>query len=182
MFEANRLLGTARRADGALVANGGRVLAVGGLGSTLRAARGSAFRQQLGALHDLNGDGHPEVVAIAVGHVKAFDGATGAQVRSFFAYDPAFRGGVIVAAGDLDGDGILDAVTAQGEREATLTLIADEVTRAQYPWEFALTIGKLLGFLLALLAFGPAGFGAAVALFSASNLIHFSLGARITSA
>jgi predicted permease len=39
-----------------------------------------------------------------------------------------------------------------------------------------------MGLPLALLAFGQAGFGAAVALFSISNLIHFSLGARITSA
>ena len=39
-----------------------------------------------------------------------------------------------------------------------------------------------MGLPLALLAFGPAGLGAAVALFSISNLIHFSLGARITSA
>ncbi len=39
-----------------------------------------------------------------------------------------------------------------------------------------------MGLPLALLAFGPAHFGAAVALFSVSNLFHFSLGARITSA
>jgi len=39
-----------------------------------------------------------------------------------------------------------------------------------------------MGLPLALLAFGPAGFGAAVGLLSISNLIHFSLGARITSA
>lgn len=39
-----------------------------------------------------------------------------------------------------------------------------------------------MGLPLALLAFGPANFGAAVALFSVSNLVHFSLGARITSA
>src|SRR5690606_4393621 len=39
-----------------------------------------------------------------------------------------------------------------------------------------------MGLPLALLAFGPAEFGAAVALFSVSNLLHFSLGARITSA
>jgi len=38
-----------------------------------------------------------------------------------------------------------------------------------------------MGLPLALLAFGPENFGAAVALFSISNLIHFSLGARITS-
>ncbi|KQT10270.1 AEC family transporter [Ramlibacter sp. Leaf400] len=39
-----------------------------------------------------------------------------------------------------------------------------------------------MGLPLALLAFGPAQLGAAVALFSVSNLIHFSLGARVTSA
>ncbi|MEZ0310073.1 MAG: AEC family transporter [Ramlibacter sp.] len=39
-----------------------------------------------------------------------------------------------------------------------------------------------MGLPLALLAFGAEHFGAAVALFSVSNLIHFSLGARITSA
>lgn len=38
-----------------------------------------------------------------------------------------------------------------------------------------------MGLPLALLAFGPSNFGAAVALFSVSNLLHFSLGARITS-
>jgi malate permease and related proteins len=38
-----------------------------------------------------------------------------------------------------------------------------------------------MGLPLALLAFGQAHFGAAVALFSVSNLLHFSLGARITS-
>jgi predicted permease len=39
-----------------------------------------------------------------------------------------------------------------------------------------------MGLPLALLAFGPQGLAAAVALFSISNLIHFSLGSRITSA
>ena len=39
-----------------------------------------------------------------------------------------------------------------------------------------------MGLPLALLAFGPNYLGAAVALFSISNVIHFSLGARITSA
>jgi predicted permease len=39
-----------------------------------------------------------------------------------------------------------------------------------------------MGLPLALLAFGPQGFGAAVALFSISNVLHFSLGSRITSA
>ncbi|WP_372658856.1 AEC family transporter [Hydrogenophaga sp.] len=38
-----------------------------------------------------------------------------------------------------------------------------------------------MGLPLALLAFGPEHFGAAVALFAVSNLLHFSIGARITS-
>ncbi|MES2980413.1 MAG: AEC family transporter [Pseudomonadota bacterium] len=38
-----------------------------------------------------------------------------------------------------------------------------------------------IGLPLALLAFGPKGFAPAVALFAASNLLHFSVGARITS-
>ena len=38
-----------------------------------------------------------------------------------------------------------------------------------------------MGLPLALLAFGPEQFGAAVALFSISNLLHFSIGARVTS-
>lgn len=38
-----------------------------------------------------------------------------------------------------------------------------------------------MGLPLALLAFGQPGFGAAVAVFSISNLLHFSLGSRITS-
>ncbi len=35
-------------------------------------------------------------------------------------------------------------VTAQTEREVTLALVADEVTRAQFPWEFALTFRYVL--------------------------------------
>jgi hypothetical protein len=46
--------------------------------------------------------------------VTVFDGRTGAMVRSFYAYDPGFRGGVNVAAGDVDGDGNADVVTGPG--------------------------------------------------------------------
>jgi hypothetical protein len=47
-------------------------------------------------------------------HVKVFDGATGAEVRSFFAYSPSFTGGVRVAAGDVTGDGLADVITGTG--------------------------------------------------------------------
>jgi hypothetical protein len=46
--------------------------------------------------------------------VRVFDGATLAELGGFFAYDPAFPGGVFVAAGDVTGDGVADIVTGAG--------------------------------------------------------------------
>ncbi len=51
-------------------------------------------------------------------HVKAFD-ATGHEKASFFAYSTSFTGGVNVAAGDLDGDGVDEIVTAPGSGGAS---------------------------------------------------------------
>ena len=47
-------------------------------------------------------------------HVQVFDAATGALLFGFFAYDPAFTGGVRVAAADVNGDGVPDVITAPG--------------------------------------------------------------------
>ena len=47
-------------------------------------------------------------------HVRVLDGITGASLAEFFPYDPAFTGGVHVAAGDVTGDGVADLVTAPG--------------------------------------------------------------------
>lgn len=47
-------------------------------------------------------------------HVRAFDLANGREAASFYAYDQNFRGGVRVALGDVDGDGLPDIVTAPG--------------------------------------------------------------------
>jgi hypothetical protein len=59
-------------------------------------------------------------------HVKVIDGtklgqldnnaviADSALLGQFYAYDPAFNGGVRVAAADLNGDGVLDIVTGAG--------------------------------------------------------------------
>jgi hypothetical protein len=47
-------------------------------------------------------------------HVKAFNGVTLAEEASFFAYGPAFTGGVRVALGDVTGDGLGDIVTGAG--------------------------------------------------------------------
>jgi hypothetical protein len=78
------------------------------------------------AAADVTGDGRADVVTGAGPgggpHVKAFDGValvTNTDTRptahqEFFAYAGDFRGGVSVAVGDVDGDGVGDVVTGAG--------------------------------------------------------------------
>jgi VCBS repeat-containing protein len=70
------------------------------------------------AAGDVDGDGHADVIvsadAGATPHVKVFSGATGQEIASFFAFDAGFRGGVRVAAADLDGDGHDDIIVGAG--------------------------------------------------------------------
>jgi len=46
--------------------------------------------------------------------VRVFDGLLGAMTNQFLAYDPRFSGGVRVATGDVNGDGVPDIITAPG--------------------------------------------------------------------
>jgi len=70
------------------------------------------------ATGDINGDGYADIITGsgpgAGSHVKVFDGVSHAEIRSFFAYDAAFTGGVFVGGGDVNGDGFADIVTGSG--------------------------------------------------------------------
>ena len=72
------------------------------------------------AAGDVTGDGVAEIITGAGPgggpHVRAFSlaGNVVTEVASFFAYDPAFLGGVHVAAADLTGDGVAEIITGAG--------------------------------------------------------------------
>src|SRR5205823_12989295 len=70
------------------------------------------------AAGDLNGDGLADILAgagIGGGPVVAvFDPKTGLPTASIFAFDEAFRGGVNVAAVDVNGDGKAEVLAAPG--------------------------------------------------------------------
>jgi hypothetical protein len=70
------------------------------------------------AAGDINGDGRDDIITTpgpgGGPNVRVFNGADGMMIQSFFAYGPAFTGGVFVGAGDVDGDGRDDIITAPG--------------------------------------------------------------------
>jgi serralysin len=70
------------------------------------------------AAGDIDGDARADIVTGAgpggSPHVKVFSAATGAEIRSFFAYAAGFSGGVFVAAGDVNGDRRSDIITGPG--------------------------------------------------------------------
>lgn len=69
------------------------------------------------AVGDIDNDDLDEIITTpAKGggpHVRVFDGK-GKLQSQFMAYNPAFRGGVNVAVGDLDGDATAEIITAAG--------------------------------------------------------------------
>lgn len=80
----------------------------------------TAFRGGVNVtIGDLNGDATKEIVAGAgVGggpHVRVFNKDGKLINPGFMAYDPSFRGGVNVAAADVDGDGVKEIITGPGK-------------------------------------------------------------------
>jgi hypothetical protein len=83
---------------------------------------------------DVNGDGVVDLITAAGAgggpHVKVFDGNGGDLLMSFFAFDPGFQGGVFVAAGDVNGDGRAEIITAAGAGGGPHVKIFDGATGA----------------------------------------------------
>lgn len=75
------------------------------------------------AAGDVNGDGTIDIVTGAGQgggpHIRAFSGKNGGVLANFFAFDPNYRGGVNVTAGDVNGDGKVDIVAAPASSGAT---------------------------------------------------------------
>ena len=67
---------------------------------------------------DINGDGFADLVTGpgdgSGGDVNVFDGVSSLLISNFSAYGTGFTGGVRVATGDVDGDGIVDVITGTG--------------------------------------------------------------------
>jgi hypothetical protein len=67
---------------------------------------------------DVNGDGIEDII-VGAGpgagpHVRIFNGKDLSQMANYYAYDSAFKGGIVVASGDVDGDGDDDVITGAG--------------------------------------------------------------------
>jgi hypothetical protein len=63
--------------------------------------------------------------------VNVYDTATGALKFSFLAFDPSFTGGVRVAVGDINGDGVSDIIVASGPGQAPLVKVIDGTKLSQ---------------------------------------------------
>jgi len=86
------------------------------------------------AVGDVNGDGRKDIItgtgAGSAAQVKVYSGAaligangkmtatTPNPIRNFMAFDTSYRGGVSVAAGDIDGDGAADIIAGKNSGDA----------------------------------------------------------------
>jgi hypothetical protein len=66
----------------------------------------------------------------AAPEVKVYDATTDALRFDFYAYDPSFTGGVRVAVGDVNGDGVPDIITGPGPGAASEIRVFNGVTGA----------------------------------------------------
>jgi streptogramin lyase len=138
------------------------------------------------AVGDVNGDGVPDIITGAGPgggpHVVVFSGVDLSVIRSFFAYNPSFTGGVFVAAGDVNGDGFVDIIAGTDAGGGSIVRVFSGATGAElFPPFFAYDPAFLGGVHLAagdvdgdgradiITGAGPGG-GPHVKVFSGANL------------
>ena len=93
------------------------------------------------AVKDFNNDGIADIITGAgLGggpHVKVFNGINFQEIRSFFAYESSFTGGVSVGSADINGDNIQDIVTGAGIGGGPLVKVFDGATSSVISQWFA---------------------------------------------
>lgn len=93
------------------------------------------------AAGDVNTDGRADIYTGAGAgggpHVRVISGANQTELHGFFAYHPAFGGGVRVAAADLNNDGRADILTAAGPGGGPHVRVLSGVNRADLTGFFA---------------------------------------------
>ena len=99
------------------------------------------------AASSLTRDGRALIAVTAEGtqHVKIFDLAKGKEIDSFFAHDKKATGGVRLAWGDMDGDGVPDLVTVNGPGNITTTVKAFDGKNGKVIAEFPVLDRKYTG-------------------------------------
>lgn len=95
------------------------------------------------ALGDVNNDGRDDIIT-GTGRgggprVRVLDGAAlgSTVIRDFFAYEPNFRGGVLVAAGDINHDGRDDIITGTGPTGGPRVTVFDALSQSRLDDFFA---------------------------------------------
>jgi hypothetical protein len=102
---------------------------------------------------DVNGDRIDDIItgADAGGgpHVRVFDGRTRTELAGFFAYSAGFRGGVRVAAADVNGDRIAEIITGAGAGGGPHVRIFDSRTAVEIRGFFAFDLNTTGGVFVA---------------------------------
>jgi len=104
------------------------------------------------ATGDVDGDGQQDIIlGTGMGggpQIRVVNGADLSDMGSFFAFESTFRGGVELATGDLDGDGVDEIIIGAGNRGGPVMKIAranGEILSAFFALESTLRSGVFVG-------------------------------------